>query len=333
MDIANIGFNAPSSRLDSFVDRADFMENLLSQIKTLNPNFPYAPIYMSNRSYRGSFNNFISNFFSYVSGYNEDLEYTDEERNYLYTHFVIDMLNNAGIKKTVNEQCDVGGFLRSCMNVTPIDELDLVFSQLIREFGERQVLDSIETLVGNNEHFYVTQKITDAMIEHGCSWQTIAIPQDKFYDLDYIREIVNRVGRNGLMFGTGYSQNRYFINRLDLTKMPAEFFVEFGEYLCWQNISCCDHSSLSFMKEHKEDMVFYYVPKKIAALIDDELGEYLIENSTNADYNVQALTRSISLSIEFTIKHIVVLSHRKNNRLVVAGPIEHKLAELVSAMD
>ena len=334
MSVAYVGFIGASSKLFPFKGEDDFIENLLFEIKTLNPNFPYAPIKLLNVHMRNVFENFTNSFYNYISGYNTSVRFTPEQKCYLNDHFIADLINDVSALERIGKACDMGPFSRACLNVTPLESLDVVFDRLVIAFDKRQTLDSMDVVISDNDSFYVTQHIADVMLTQGNrSWQTMAFPKERLYDMNYIRSVVGILGKKGLMFGSDLRNNRYFVNRIDLDKMPDEFFTEFEEYIDWRNVSSCLHSSLAFLKQHKEKLIFYYIPRKVSNLIDDELGLFLINKDTMSDYGIQALGHSTNLSIDFIIKHIDVLCYRSEKRHLTASALKLTLSEIVSGLE
>ena len=122
----------------------------------------------------------------------------------------------------------------------------------------------------------------------------MAIPKEKLYDLEYIDNIVKRIGSTGILFGTGYDRNEFATRAINPSKLPKEFYDKYGSDINWDNICYCKNLEISFIKEHKEKMGFRTLGKKVTELIDDELAEWFLNSESpcmSRYYDLDTVTR------------------------------------------
>jgi hypothetical protein len=227
--------------------------------------------------------------------------------------------------------CDV--YLGAAMCLTPNDKLDEMVKKLNNIFSLSKILCVlVEEVRLSGSTLDVTENITNMLIEHGYTWtNNLVIPREKAYDLDYLESICDKVGEEGILFGSQWNDNYFGIRHVDVKRLPDEFYTKYAEYIYWVDLSRSPFIDLEYMKKHFNSIKFGYISSKVSAFIDDEMAKKILEKYHEVGYRY--IQYSESLSLEFTAKHLNHLWYNEYCRKVsFLGGKGYAIKELLEAM-
>lgn len=201
---------------------------------------------------------------------------TEEQKAALFTEIYEPMLYNEYVMQRLSRDPHSALlFAQSILNTAPLTEKDNIYRYMTGlGLALKKAVVKLCSLPSLN--FYPTELMTEQLLAYNVDWSSMAIPKEKLYDLEYIDNIVKRIGCAGILFGTIYDKNEFAIRAINPSKLPKEFYDKYGSDISWDVVCYCKNLEISFIKEHKEKMVFRTLGRKVTELIDDELAEWLL---------------------------------------------------------